>query len=192
MLNTLRGDVYIAHCLCISSYKRKGSLDIEMHILMCPGEGFFRFSRGQPRKGNDTWLVKAPSLFPRGWAGQAVSEQECQVSESVSFGADRWKDNWGIKEITFPHRGTITSFTEQGCDFSHPNSDGAAHPLVTQRWSFFPLWSTSEEVFPYTQSKLPELLWHQCSHPFSVCRDMNKPSSPRFFTLGSWPRNPDK
>lgn len=93
MLNTLRGDVYIAHCLCISSYKRKGSLDIEMHIFMCPGEGFSRFSRGQPRKGNDTWLAKAPSLFPRGWAGQAVSEQECQVSESVSFGADRWKDN---------------------------------------------------------------------------------------------------
>lgn len=66
------------------------------------GKDFYSGSRGQPRKGNDTWLAKAPSLFPKGWAGQAVSEQECQGSESVSFGADRWKDNWGITEITSP------------------------------------------------------------------------------------------
>lgn len=96
--------MYIARSLCISSYKRKGSLDIEMHILICPGEGFLLCeSRGQPRKGSDTWLAKAPPLFPKGWAGQAVPEQrECQVSESVSFGADRWKDNWWITEITSP------------------------------------------------------------------------------------------
>lgn len=77
MLSTLRGDVYRVHSLCISSCKRKGSPDIEMNILICPEEGFLLSeSRGQPRKGRDTWIIRAPSLFAEVWAGQAVSEQE--------------------------------------------------------------------------------------------------------------------
>lgn len=83
MLSTLRSDVYVVCSLCISSYKRKGLSDIEMNILICPGEAFLPSeSRGQLRKGRDTWLIKASSLFPKGWAGQVVyGQEECQVSE---------------------------------------------------------------------------------------------------------------
>lgn len=66
-----------------------------MHFLIRPGEGFLLCeSRGQPRKGNDTWLAKAPSLFPEGWAGQAVSEQSQSVlghtDGKITEGSQKW------------------------------------------------------------------------------------------------------
>lgn len=162
-----------------------------MHILICPGEGFLLCESSQEKEVT-LGLSRLLSLFPKGWAGQAVSEQECQVSESVSFGADRWKGNWWLTEITSPAH----FLCRAGLWLFPPKFWNAPRMVIPiPQWLKDGVSSHSgpllEKCLLY-QSKLLQLLWHQGSHPFSVCRDMNKPSSPRFLTLGFWPGKPDK
>lgn len=131
MLNTLRGDVYIVHSLGI---KEKVHLTLKCTFWYVQGKDFYAVNPEDSQEKEVTLgLSKLPSPFPKGWAGQAESEQECQVSESGSFGAGRWKGNWWITEITSP-----------------------AHFLCRAGpWLFPPkFWNASRMVIP-----IPQWLW---------------------------------